>query len=462
MNNLGTLYQAMGDYRRAEPLLRRATEILENAVGEEHPDYAGSLNNLAVLYQDMGDHRRAEPLLRQAMEILEKAVGEDRPDYASSLNNLGALYRERRDYPRAEPLLRRAMEIRKKALGEDHSDYASSLNNLGTLYQEMGDYRRAEPLLERAMEIRKKAVGEDHPDYAISLNNLGTLYGAMGDYRRRRGAPPPPRRRRSSRRRWGRSTPSTRSSLSNMGVLYRDMGEARQAEPLLRRGVGESAPGAAPPPLSLPLPPLPSFHQSPATTHDPGKCSWSRSKRAIPSFKDTAPVLGERPRLELLRSVRVRLDDYLDIAQQIGTSPEALYRWVLDWKRAVMTGHVDDRLARDSPELRPVLEELASVRARLACQAFTVPAPVQRDIWRKQLAALREHKEILEAELGGRSAILCATAVGSGRTGRGVRGFDGGNGPGRPVRPRALQPSEGWAGPIRERDPAAARVRRAA
>ena len=66
------LYKAKGDYAGAEPLLRRATEIMKRALRESDPDYVGSLNDLANLYRDMGDFARAEPLYRQALAIAAK------------------------------------------------------------------------------------------------------------------------------------------------------------------------------------------------------------------------------------------------------------------------------------------------------------------------------------------------------------------------------------------------------
>jgi hypothetical protein len=44
----------MGDYAKAEPLLRRALAILEETLGPKHPLTAGSLNNLAILDIDLG------------------------------------------------------------------------------------------------------------------------------------------------------------------------------------------------------------------------------------------------------------------------------------------------------------------------------------------------------------------------------------------------------------------------
>src|SRR5262249_16066687 len=61
--------QAQGAYARAEPLLVRALDIREKALGATHPDVALSLNDLAGLYQAQGAYARAEPLLARAAEI---------------------------------------------------------------------------------------------------------------------------------------------------------------------------------------------------------------------------------------------------------------------------------------------------------------------------------------------------------------------------------------------------------
>ena len=38
---------------------------------EQHPLYARSLNNVGALFHKMGDYARAEPLLRQTLERLD-------------------------------------------------------------------------------------------------------------------------------------------------------------------------------------------------------------------------------------------------------------------------------------------------------------------------------------------------------------------------------------------------------
>ena len=78
----------LGYYQEAEPLLQRALDIREKALGPEHPDVADSLNNLAVLYHDQGKYGEAEPLYQRALAIDEKALRPRAPDVAISLNNL--------------------------------------------------------------------------------------------------------------------------------------------------------------------------------------------------------------------------------------------------------------------------------------------------------------------------------------------------------------------------------------
>src|SRR5436190_21672052 len=56
------LYRA-GRYSDAVPIARKVLEIREKTLGPVAPDTATSLNNLGELYERMGDYAEAEPLL---------------------------------------------------------------------------------------------------------------------------------------------------------------------------------------------------------------------------------------------------------------------------------------------------------------------------------------------------------------------------------------------------------------
>ncbi|MEZ6120539.1 MAG: tetratricopeptide repeat protein [Pirellulaceae bacterium] len=60
-----------------EPLCKRALEIYQLTLGEQHSDYAACVNDLACVYQAQGDYAEVpEPLYKQALEITKAALGE--------------------------------------------------------------------------------------------------------------------------------------------------------------------------------------------------------------------------------------------------------------------------------------------------------------------------------------------------------------------------------------------------
>jgi tetratricopeptide (TPR) repeat protein len=72
---------AQAKFREALELAQKALVIHQHLPEEGQPDHALSLNhlalslnNLGMLYRAMGDYARAEPLLRQALEIRKKAL----------------------------------------------------------------------------------------------------------------------------------------------------------------------------------------------------------------------------------------------------------------------------------------------------------------------------------------------------------------------------------------------------
>jgi tetratricopeptide (TPR) repeat protein len=155
LNALALIYQDQGAYAKAEPLLIRALDIREKALGPIHPDIAEILNNLAGLYQGQGAYAKAEPLYVRALDVWQKALGPMHPFVAHSLHNLAALYQDQGAYAKAEPLYVRALDIRENVLGPMHPDIANSLNRLAGLYQAELAYPKAEPLLSRAADIRE-------------------------------------------------------------------------------------------------------------------------------------------------------------------------------------------------------------------------------------------------------------------------------------------------------------------
>jgi len=173
--NLASVFDKMGEYEKAEALSQESKDMYALVLGKEHPNYALATNNMAFLYQKKGNYQKAEALYLEAKELFAKTYGKEHPNYATSLNNLGFLYENIGSYKKSEQFYQEAITIQAKVLGKEHPDYGYTINNLAYLYKKMGKYEEAASLYQEAKEIFANSFGKENVDYAMSLNNLGEL-----------------------------------------------------------------------------------------------------------------------------------------------------------------------------------------------------------------------------------------------------------------------------------------------
>ncbi|MEM7351486.1 MAG: tetratricopeptide repeat protein [Acidobacteriota bacterium] len=232
MGTLGVIYQSLGHYEEAKPLLEEALALRRQTFGDEHPDVAASLRALAMLRWHRGDHWETETLFRQALRMRRRLLGDEHPDLAESLHDLGWFLHGKGSYEGSESLYREALYMRRRRLGDEHPDVATSLNSLAMLLQDKGDYTRAEPLYREALHMRRRRLGDEHPDVAASLNSIAWLLQDKGDHK---GAEPLYREALQMRRRLlGDEHPDVATSLNFLASLLQDKGDHEEAEPLFR------------------------------------------------------------------------------------------------------------------------------------------------------------------------------------------------------------------------------------
>jgi CHAT domain-containing protein len=416
-NSLASFYWQQGLYGRAEPLYQRALAILETALGENHPYVAGTLNNLGLLYADQGLYGRAEPLYQRAISILEAAVGKNHPYVAQSLSNLALIYEAQGLYGRAEPLFLRALSIREAVLGKNHPDIAQSLNNLGSLYMNQGLYDRAEPLYRRALAIWEAAFGKTHALLATSLDDLALLYSHQGVYGRAR--PLHERALAIREAALGKNHPDVATSLHRLANLYSHQGLYGRAEPLYQRALAirEAALGENHPDVAHLLNNLALL-----------KLAQQRLGAAIPLLTRAFAISEQRLRHEALDFSEARLASFL---QLLRTDEERLY--------ALLRAHPDDasvrRLAlaaalllkgRSVEEMAGIsravyrslgaqeqdtFERLRGLRTQMARLSLQGPDSRPLAAYQQQLKELAEQGDALEATLARSSAPLRALAA---------------------------------------------------
>jgi len=186
LNNLGYLYDTLGDQGKAIGYYEQALAIDEKVYGPEHPNVATRLNNMGLVYQTLGELRKAIGYYEQALVIVRNSYGELHPHVAASLNNLGGVYDNLGEKEKAIGYYEQVLAILKKVYVTEHPHVAIGLNNLGGAYYALGEKEKAIGYYEQALAIWEKVHGPEHPQVATGLNNLGGTYFKLGQKDRAR------------------------------------------------------------------------------------------------------------------------------------------------------------------------------------------------------------------------------------------------------------------------------------
>jgi len=101
VGEMGTVQRSRGQLRESEQSFQRAIDILTAAVGRENPRTGWYLQHLGTLYTAMEDYARAEPILLEGTAITERTLGEH-PEDGGARRSLGGRGTEDADVERAE------------------------------------------------------------------------------------------------------------------------------------------------------------------------------------------------------------------------------------------------------------------------------------------------------------------------------------------------------------------------
>jgi tetratricopeptide (TPR) repeat protein len=177
---IGNVYDDLGEYTKAEVMLRSALDLRKSALGPKHPTVADSLVDLGSVLQ----HRRlapaAEAEFRRALELRREILGADHTNVAAALNNVGAALFQQGKFNDAGRLHHEALAIQERHVGRESTSAATTLHNLANVLIATGDYAEAEKVLRQVEGIRRKAYGDPHPLLATTLGNLGSVLWYAG------------------------------------------------------------------------------------------------------------------------------------------------------------------------------------------------------------------------------------------------------------------------------------------
>jgi eukaryotic-like serine/threonine-protein kinase len=176
---LATIYQKLGKFDRAEPLLRSALKLERVEADSETPDSARTMVALGLLRIDQAQAAEGERLIRQALTLDQQKLPLDDPQTLRAMAALGRALEERGAYKDAAAILNDTVELQSKHEAET-ADLAVSLNQLAEVEYYLGHYDMADSLNRRSLAIDRQIYGTTHPRIADSLVNLGEIQHDLG------------------------------------------------------------------------------------------------------------------------------------------------------------------------------------------------------------------------------------------------------------------------------------------
>lgn len=176
--SMGIIYHRQHRYELALDIYKRVISIRKHLSPNEDLELAWTYNNIGCLYDDIGDMRRALKYQQKAYDIRRKTLPSTHPDLATSLNNLGRIHQtlahmsggNPAEYEQAIQNYKSSMRIRRKSLPVDHPDLAISHYNLASIYYDQNQYEQANVQIEKALSIQEKIFPTNHPDLQQTLN----------------------------------------------------------------------------------------------------------------------------------------------------------------------------------------------------------------------------------------------------------------------------------------------------
>jgi serine/threonine-protein kinase len=229
---VGAVYDSLGQYHEALPLLQQSLALQAGAHDRSHID---TLMELARARAGSGDLPGAEAPLQDALLEAQTEFGAASHEMGKALGALGQLRYKQSQLGAAKDLYTRALAILESS-GAPGTEIAAVLDNLGHVYTVQHQWSQAKRSYERALEVDRRILGDDTPRVATHLHNLAVVAQNLGDLQRAEALYRDAIAR--LERTDGSRHPETAGARGNYGLLLQREGRFDEAEPLLRSALG--------------------------------------------------------------------------------------------------------------------------------------------------------------------------------------------------------------------------------
>jgi non-specific serine/threonine protein kinase/serine/threonine-protein kinase len=235
MHTIGNVYEALGLYGEAEPLLDESRARYRELLGNDDRETLVAGTHVASVYLEQGRYEEAAALLAETLEAERRVLGPRDPETLQTMDQLGVTYAHLARFDEAEQLHLEAAEGLRKVLGDDHRITIGRLTNLAALYLQRGRYDEAISLLEEVLAARERNLGSNHPRTLVVMNDLASAYGEVGRFEEAERTYLETLA--ACRRVLGDEHSQTLKVMNNLASVYKELGRYDEAERLFRETV---------------------------------------------------------------------------------------------------------------------------------------------------------------------------------------------------------------------------------
>ena len=182
-NNYSLYCKAIGDYKLALHYVQYSLAIKQKNLGVDNIKYANTLNNMGTIYDRLGNFNKSAECFDHAEQIMKKVSGEFSMAISEVYLNKGNLYNRLGQNELALTYYNKALDIKKEQGTAADCKLAPIYNNVGTVYQNIEDYRLAQYFFKKSLDLTLKYEGERSPETAEAYNNLGNVQLKIAKYR---------------------------------------------------------------------------------------------------------------------------------------------------------------------------------------------------------------------------------------------------------------------------------------
>lgn len=177
---LGSMYEELVDFKKAEPLLVLALEKAKAAPDQDASRIAPAMAQLARLRGDQAQYQAAEQLARRAVSLAKSRLPPNDAKVLDAEATLGRVLAQGGSPEKAIPILKNVIDA-KPSSEEGTFILRDALSTLGLAeyYAAYQDFGRSADL--RAIALDRQLLGESHPMTGSDLMDLGTTDAALGD-----------------------------------------------------------------------------------------------------------------------------------------------------------------------------------------------------------------------------------------------------------------------------------------